>query len=191
MAILNITYNGMSVDYPRAIEPHMGDREIRRIAVELVRSGGLPGLHIANLHEGAFDHYVIDRFGHGRIYLRPKVPFGRAQKASGRGADGPAEHRAAVRRGTGSAAARSRECAPGRAQKASGRGADGPAEHRAAVRRGTGSAAARSRECAPGRAQKASGRGADGPAEHRAAVRRGTGSAAARSRECAPGPQES
>jgi len=81
MAILNITYNGMSVDYPRKLDEHTSDHEIRRIAVEIVRSGGLPGLHIANLHDGAFDHYVVDRFGRGRgnrIYLRPKVPFGHA-----------------------------------------------------------------------------------------------------------------
>jgi hypothetical protein len=85
MAILNITYNGMSVDYPRAIDAHTSDHEIRRIAVEIVRSGGLPGLHIANLHDGAFDHYVVDRFGprgrNERIYLRPKVPFGAPEKA--------------------------------------------------------------------------------------------------------------
>ena len=80
MAILNITYNGLSVDYPREIDPRTSDHEIRRIAAEIVRSGGLPGLHIANLSDHAFDHYVVDRFGgarkDARIYLRPKVPFG-------------------------------------------------------------------------------------------------------------------
>jgi len=80
MAILNITYNGMSVDYPRQIDQDLSDHEIRRVATEIVRSGGLPGLHIANMSDGAFEHYVVDRFrgrGHGkRIYLRPKVPFG-------------------------------------------------------------------------------------------------------------------
>ena len=80
MAILNITYNGLSADYPMKIDHHLGDRDIRRIAVEVVRSGGVPGLRIANLSERAFDNYVIDRFrtpeGGDRIYLRPKVPFG-------------------------------------------------------------------------------------------------------------------
>jgi hypothetical protein len=80
MAILNITYNGLSVDYPFDIGTHVSDADVRRIAVEVVRSGGLRGLVIANLADSAFDHYVVDRFGTGtkneRIYLRPKVPFG-------------------------------------------------------------------------------------------------------------------
>lgn len=79
MAILNITYNGLSADYPMKIENHAGDRDIRRIAVEAIRAGNVPGLHIANLPHRAFDQHVVDRFGaHGadRIYLRPKVPFG-------------------------------------------------------------------------------------------------------------------
>jgi len=79
MAILNITYNGLSVDYPLEIGSRLSDHDVRRIAVEVVRSGGLRGLVIANLSDHAFDHYVVDRFGTGkneRIYLRPKVPFG-------------------------------------------------------------------------------------------------------------------
>ncbi len=79
MAILNITYNGLSVDYPREIDGNLRDHDIRRIAVELVRSGELPGLQIANLSDDAFAYYVVDRMGphaKGRIYLRPKVPFG-------------------------------------------------------------------------------------------------------------------
>jgi len=79
MAILNITYNGLSADYPVPLDDKIADRDVRRIAVELVRSGGVPGLQIANLSERAFDNYVIDRFGPRagqRIYLRPKVPLG-------------------------------------------------------------------------------------------------------------------
>jgi len=80
MAILNITYDGMSVDYPRKINDGLADLDIRRIAVEVVRSGEVPGLHIAGLAERAFDHYVVDRLrtpqGELRMYLRPKVPFG-------------------------------------------------------------------------------------------------------------------
>ena len=82
MAILNITYNGLSVDYKAAVSDHMSDRDIRRTAVELIRSGDLPGLHIAHLPNDAFDSYVVDRLptargrGASRIYLRPKVPFG-------------------------------------------------------------------------------------------------------------------
>ena len=80
MAILNITYNGMSADYPMALDYHATDGDVRRIAVEVVRSGGVPGLRFAHLGDRAFDHYVVDRFttpqGGQRIYLRPKVPFG-------------------------------------------------------------------------------------------------------------------
>lgn len=81
MAILNITYNGLSVDYTAAISDHLSDRDIRRTAVELIRSGDLRGLHIAHLPDGAFSNYVVDRLrssGGHRVYLRPKVPFGTA-----------------------------------------------------------------------------------------------------------------
>lgn len=79
-AVLNITYNGLSADYPLDADVNITDVDVRRIAVEVVRSGALRGLAIANLPERAFADYVIDRFDapHGvrRIYLRPKVPFG-------------------------------------------------------------------------------------------------------------------
>jgi hypothetical protein len=79
MAILNITYNGVSADCPVELEVSVSDVDVRRIAVELVRSGGVPGLYIADLPGGAFNNHVVDRFGDGaqaRLYLRPKVPFG-------------------------------------------------------------------------------------------------------------------
>jgi hypothetical protein len=80
MAILNITYNGLAMDYAIDVDYELSDRDIRRVAVEVIRSGGIKGLHIAALPERTFDHYVIDRFvsptGDRRVYLRPKVPFG-------------------------------------------------------------------------------------------------------------------
>lgn len=80
MAILNITYNGLSADYPLEAKYPLTDGDIKRIAVEVIRSGGVHGLQIANLPFHAFDHYVVDRLrsrdGSERIYLRPKVPFG-------------------------------------------------------------------------------------------------------------------
>jgi hypothetical protein len=80
MAVLNITYNGLSADYPLDLDYNLTDADVRRIAVEVVRSGGVRGLVIANLPERAFDDFVVDRFetphGGRRIYLRPKVPFG-------------------------------------------------------------------------------------------------------------------
>jgi hypothetical protein len=80
MATLNITYNGLSADYHMDVDYDMTDADVRRIAVEVVRSGGMRGLHIATLDEQAFDGFVVDRMqgpdGQRRIYLRPKVPFG-------------------------------------------------------------------------------------------------------------------
>jgi hypothetical protein len=77
--ILNITYNGLSADYPMDSNAPLTDADVRRIAVEVVRAGGVRGLQIANLAESAFDNFVVDRFDGpqgARIYLRPKVPFG-------------------------------------------------------------------------------------------------------------------
>lgn len=80
MAVLNITYNGLSADYPLDVDYQLTDRDVRRIAVEVVRSGGVRGLRVPSLNQRAFDDYVVDRFdtpqGGRRIYLRPKVPFG-------------------------------------------------------------------------------------------------------------------
>lgn len=79
-AVLNITYNGLSADYPLDGVYQLDDRDVRRIAIEVVRSGGVRGLQVAGLRDNAFDDYVVDRFdtpqGGRRIYLRPKVPFG-------------------------------------------------------------------------------------------------------------------
>jgi hypothetical protein len=81
VATLNITYNGLSADYPLELDYQISDADVKRIAVEVVRSGGVPGLQIANLPANAFEQYVVDRFQGPqgeRIYLRPKVPFGSA-----------------------------------------------------------------------------------------------------------------
>jgi hypothetical protein len=75
MAHLNITYGGLSADYPLELDVRVSDADVRRIAVEVVRSGGVHGLHLPHLAENAFDSFVVDRMG-DRIYLRPKVPFG-------------------------------------------------------------------------------------------------------------------
>lgn len=79
-AVLNITYNGLSADYPLDVDYQLNDRDVRRIAIEVVRSGGVRGLQMPTLADHAFDDYVVDRFdtpqGGRRIYLRPKVPFG-------------------------------------------------------------------------------------------------------------------
>ena len=79
MAVLNITYQGMSADAPVDIGYELSDDDVRRIAVELVRSGGVPGIEL-DLADDAFDSFVVDRFdtpdGGQRLYLRPKVPFG-------------------------------------------------------------------------------------------------------------------
>jgi hypothetical protein len=80
MAILNITYGGRSADAPGALADDTGDPDVKRIAVEVVRSGELPSLRVTDLPTDAFRHFVVDRItdGHGvvRLFLRPKVPFG-------------------------------------------------------------------------------------------------------------------
>jgi hypothetical protein len=87
MVVINITYNGISVDYPLEVDHRLSDHDVRRIAIEVVRSGHVKGLHLSNLKSNAFDSFVVDRthapqIGGERIYLRPRVPFG---AASGRG----------------------------------------------------------------------------------------------------------
>jgi hypothetical protein len=80
MAILNITYQGQSADYDLAMDYTMTDADIRRVAVEVLRSGSVRNLHLPQLADHAFDGFVVDRLqgpsGEQRIYLRPKVPFG-------------------------------------------------------------------------------------------------------------------
>jgi hypothetical protein len=79
MTVLNITYNGLSADYPLDASYDLTDADVRRIATEVVRSGGVRGLIVNDLSDRAFDNYVVDRFTTAqgqRIYLRPKVPFG-------------------------------------------------------------------------------------------------------------------
>jgi hypothetical protein len=78
--ILNITWSGISADTNINVDGAISDRDIKRIAVELIRSGDVPGLHVRALPGDAFDHFVVDRFdtpeGGKRLFLRPKVPFG-------------------------------------------------------------------------------------------------------------------
>ena len=80
--VLNITLQGVSADHTLEFEGEPRDEDVKRVAVELVRSGNLPGLHVAGLPEDAFDAYMVDRFntteGGRRFFLRPKVPFGAA-----------------------------------------------------------------------------------------------------------------
>ena len=80
MAILNVTYAGRSADLAVPLNNRISDGDVKRIAVEVIRSGELAGLHVADLRADAFRHFVVDRStgpdGVQRLYLRPKVPFG-------------------------------------------------------------------------------------------------------------------
>lgn len=79
-ATLNVTHNGMSADLPLEMDYETSDDDVRRIAVEVLRSGEIPNMGDRNLPETAFDNFVVDRFntpeGGRRLFLRPKVPFG-------------------------------------------------------------------------------------------------------------------
>ena len=80
LAILNITLGGESGDVVGDFDERLSDDDIRRIAVEVIRNGEVSGIHVANLADGTFASFVIDRLsepgGQTRLYLRPKVPFG-------------------------------------------------------------------------------------------------------------------
>lgn len=80
MTILNITYLGQSADYQLTLDTTATLADIQRIAVEIVRSGNVPSMHVPDLAPTAFDNYVVDYVrgpdGEQRVYLRPKVPFG-------------------------------------------------------------------------------------------------------------------
>ena len=79
MATLNITYNGLSADYPMELDALVSDADLKRIAAEVLRSGHVAGLALPHLADSAFDGFVVDRLQGGqRLYLRPKVPFGAA-----------------------------------------------------------------------------------------------------------------
>jgi len=80
MAILNITLHGASADYPAQVPFDIDETDLKRLAVEVVRAGEVPGLYDARVTASAFENYVVDRIstneGGQRLYLRPKVPFG-------------------------------------------------------------------------------------------------------------------
>ena len=80
MAILNITYQGVSADYARGLDDNLSDSDIKRIAVEVISAGEVPGLRLQEVGDRAFMYFVVDRFdtpeGGKRLFLRPKVPFG-------------------------------------------------------------------------------------------------------------------
>jgi hypothetical protein len=80
LAILNITYGGRSADVAVPVDDRISDAEVKRVAVEVVRSGELGSLSVRTLRHDTFRHFVVDRLhdpsGVLRIYLRPKVPFG-------------------------------------------------------------------------------------------------------------------
>lgn len=80
-ASLNITYGGRSgsVDVGATIT----DQDARRIATEVLRTGGLPDMHHPRLADHDLEDFIVDRFhenGGTVFYLRPKVPFGDVER---------------------------------------------------------------------------------------------------------------
>ena len=80
-ATVNITYSGQNGDLPDPVPYDTSDAEIKRMVIESVRDGYVPGIVAAgNVDLGNF---VVDRFGatheqpHNRIFVRPKTPFDR------------------------------------------------------------------------------------------------------------------
>ncbi|MEM6930885.1 MAG: hypothetical protein AAF602_28380 [Myxococcota bacterium] len=81
-ARLNLTWNGQNGDLPDPVPYDASDAQLRAMALEALRNGDIPGIHI---DRGArLDDFVVDRFGPTatmpwhRIFVRPKTPFGGA-----------------------------------------------------------------------------------------------------------------
>lgn len=78
-ASLNITFAGQNGDLPDPVLFDATDEQVRTMATEAVRAGGVRGL---DLHATAdFTDFVVDRVAaHDglphRLLLRPKTPFG-------------------------------------------------------------------------------------------------------------------
>lgn len=78
MAVLNITYAGRSGNVLDRVDDNISDAEVRRLAVEVLRTGGVVDLEARpSLALSEFDDFVVDRID-TMIFLRPKVPFGQA-----------------------------------------------------------------------------------------------------------------
>lgn len=80
MLRINVTHDGVSGDIDLKMDEDATDHDIKCVAVEILRAGGVPGM-TRDLANNVFDHYVVDRLdradGAGRaFYLRPKTPFG-------------------------------------------------------------------------------------------------------------------
>jgi len=78
-ASLNITYSGQNGDLADPVLFDLADDQVRAIATEAVRAGGVRGV---DAHPTAdFSDFVVDRVAaHDglphRLLLRPKTPFG-------------------------------------------------------------------------------------------------------------------
>ena len=98
MAILNITYQGQSADYELGVDFATTDADIRRIAVEVVRSGGVRGLHVPNLPTNAFASFVVDRLRARRRAADLPAPEGPVRRDARRASSSAASARSARRR---------------------------------------------------------------------------------------------
>lgn len=78
---LNITFQGVSVDIDLPLDFAATDADIKRVSLELLRTGGIPGIVDPTAADGVFNDFMIDRLrnadGEERLFLRPKTPFGR------------------------------------------------------------------------------------------------------------------
>lgn len=80
-ARLNVTWSGNNGDLPDAVPFDATDTDLRAMATEALRNGGIPGIPAdggANLND-----FVVDRFNStnevpfNRVFIRPKTPFGK------------------------------------------------------------------------------------------------------------------
>lgn len=79
-ARLNITWNGQCGDLPDPIEYDSSENDIKAMATEAVRGGGVPGIRADQNVD--FSDFRVEKFPaeEGRdtmlVMIRPKTPFG-------------------------------------------------------------------------------------------------------------------
>ena len=52
--MLNITFQGHSADYPLEGHDELTDDDVRRVAIEVIRAGGVPGIDALEIADDAF-----------------------------------------------------------------------------------------------------------------------------------------
>ena len=80
-ARLNITWDGSNGDLPETVPYDAPDADLRRMAMEAVQHGDVPGITGVDGNVN-MDDFVVERYNateeipYARVFVRPKTPFG-------------------------------------------------------------------------------------------------------------------